>query len=83
MAGSSRFVVENDSLEALVLNVEPEGAFFPLDRGCKVFVFDAFVIHPVTLKFSRGEHGESILSIWPGDGAVRVEKDGVNLLDTL
>ena len=83
MASVSRFVIENDSLVALVLNVEPEGAFFPLDRGRKVFVVDASETLPVTLRFSRGEHGESILSIWPGDGDVRVEKDGVNLLDTL
>ena len=75
--------VSSPAAATMILNVEPEGAFFPLDRGRKVFVVDASETLPVTLRFSRGEHGESILSIWPGDGDVRVEKDGVNLLDTL
>jgi hypothetical protein len=68
---------------SLILNIEPEGAFFSLGRGEEVSVFDVFATAPVTVKLTNSERGDAILSIWPGDGDVRVEKDGVDVLELL
>jgi hypothetical protein len=81
MAHHNQFVIHNDSSLPLVLNIEPEGTFFSLGRGEEVSVVDQFTTVPLTLKLSNSEGGDAILSVWPGDGAVRVEKDGVDVLD--
>jgi hypothetical protein len=83
MAHHNQFVIRNDLSRPLILNIEPEGAFFPLGRGEEVSVFDAFTTAPVTVKLTNSDRGEPILSIWPGDGEVRVEKNGVDVLDLL
>ena len=83
MANLSRFVIRNDFSRPVVLNIEPEGAFFPLGQGQEVSVTDVFTSAPVTLKFTSEANGEPIISVWPGDGEVRVEKDGVNVLDLM
>lgn len=83
MANLSRFVIRNDLPKPVVLNIEPEGAFFPLGQGQEVSVTDVFTSAPVTLKLTSEASGEPVISIWPGDGEVRVEKDGVNVLDLM
>jgi hypothetical protein len=83
MAQHSRFVIRNDLSTSLILNIEPEGAFFPLERGEEVSVSDVFTTAPVTVKLTNSDRGEPILSIWPGDGEVTVEKNGVDVLDLL
>jgi len=67
----------------LTLNIEPEGCFFPLGKGEEVAVTDAFTSIPVTVKLTRSDKGDLIISIWPGDGDVRVEKDGVDVFDLI
>jgi hypothetical protein len=83
MAHHNHFVIRNDLSKSLTLAIEPEGAFFSLSKGEEVSVFDVFTAAPVTVKFTNSDKGEPILSIWPGDGDVRVEKDGVDVLDLL
>ncbi len=83
MPRTTRFVVRNDLSAPLVLNVEPEGAFVPLAPGEEVSVSDEFNAAPVTLKLSQLDTGETVLTVWPGDGTVRVEKDGVDVLEAL
>jgi hypothetical protein len=83
MAHHNRFIIRNDLPGLLTLNIEPEGAFFPLGRGEEVSVRDAFTTAPVTVKLTASAKGEPILSIWPGDGEVRVEKDGVDVFDLI
>ena len=83
MTRHNRFVVRNDLTQPLTLNIEPEGAFFLLGRGEEVSVTDVFTTAPVTVKLTDSDKGGPILSIWPGDGEVRVEKDGVNVLELL
>ena len=83
MAQHNQFVIRNDLSRSLTLNIEPEGAFFPLGKGEEVSVFDVFTTSPVTLILTNSERGDPILSIWPGDGEVRVEKDGVDVLELL
>jgi hypothetical protein len=83
MAYQNRFVIRNDLSKPLTLNIEPEGAFFPLGKGEEVSVIDVFTAAPVTLKLTNSEKGDPIVSIWPGDGDVRVEKEGVDVLDLI
>jgi hypothetical protein len=83
MACQSQFVIRNDLSKSLTLNIEPEGAYFALGKGEEVSVTDVFTTVPVTVKVSASGKGEPIVSIWPGDGDVRIEKDGVNVLDLI
>ena len=48
MANVSRFVIRNDLPKPVVLNIEPEGAFFSLAQGQEVSVTDEFTAAPVT-----------------------------------
>ena len=36
----------------------------------------------MTLKI-ESDQGDTIVSVWPGDGEVRVEKDGVDVFDLI
>ena len=83
MAQQNRFIIRNELSKALTLNVEPEGGFFPLGDGEEVFVIDRFTAAPVSVILTHSDKGETIVSIWPGDGNVRVEKDGTDLLDLI
>jgi hypothetical protein len=83
MAHQNQFIIRNDLSKSLILNIEPEGAFFPLEKGEEVSVLEVFTSAPVTIKLTNSERGDPILSIWPGDGEVRVEKNGVDVLDLL
>ncbi len=83
MVHHNRFVIRNDFSKSLILNIEPEGAFFLLGKGEEVCVIEVFTKAPVTIKFTNSDKGDPIVSIWPGDGAVRVEKDGVDVLDLI
>jgi len=83
MAHHNHFVIRNDLPGALILNIEPEGAFFSLKKGEEVSVIEVFKTAPVTVKLTSSDSGAPILSIWPGDGEVKVKKDGVDVLDLL
>ncbi len=83
MAHHNQFLICNDLDRPLILNIEPEGAFFPLGKGEEVSVFDVFTAAPLTIKLTNSDRGDPILSIWPGDGNVRVEKNGADVLDLL
>jgi hypothetical protein len=83
MSHHTQFVIRNDMAESLTLNIEPEGVFFQLGRGEEVSVIDISKMAPVTLKLSNSAGRGPIVSIWPGDGEVRVEKDGVDILDLI
>ncbi len=81
MTSQSKFVIQNDLGRPMILNIEPEGAFFQLDEGQEVLVTDVYGKAPVTLKITGEAGSDPILSIWPGDGEVTVEKDGIDLLE--
>ncbi len=83
MAHHHRFVIRNDLSKSLTLNIEPEGAFFPLARGEEVSVVDVFKTAPVTVKLAYSDKGDLIVSLWPGDGEVSVQKDGVDVFDLI
>jgi hypothetical protein len=81
VANLSRFIIQNELPGPVTLNIEPEGVFHRLGHGEAVTVIDGFVAHPVTVRLSRSDEGEPIVSVWPGDGEVRVEKEGIDVLD--
>jgi hypothetical protein len=83
MAHHNHFLIHNDLSKSLTLNIEPEGAFFPLCKGEEVSVTEVFTSAPVTVKLTNSDKGDPIVSIWPGDGEVRVEKDGVDVFDLI
>jgi hypothetical protein len=83
MAQQNRFIIRNDLSMPLTLNIEPEGSFFPLGNGEEVSVIEVFTAAPVTVIFNHSDKGDPIVSIWPGDGAVRVEKDGIDVLELI
>lgn len=82
MTNHSRFVIQNDLSGPAIVNIEPECVQISLPPGEEVTVQDAFDKEPVTLKV-ESDNGETIISIWPGDGEVRVEKDGVDVFDLI
>jgi hypothetical protein len=83
MTHHNHFVLRNDLSRSLTLNIEPEGAVFPLGKGEEVAVREAFTTAPVTVKLTTSDKGDPIVSIWPGDGEVRVEKGGVDVFDLI
>jgi len=83
MVHRNLFFIRNDFSKPLTLNIEPEGALFLLGKGEEVSVTDVFTSTPVTIKLSKSDKGDPIVSIWPGDGDMRVEKDGVDVFDLI
>lgn len=81
MTRRNRFVIRNDFGRPLTLCLEPYGAFFDLSEGEEVSVCDAYDEVPSTVKLSGSGVEAVVVSIWPGDGDVRVEKGGIDLLD--
>jgi hypothetical protein len=82
MINYSRFVIQNDLSGPAIVNIEPECVQISLHPGEKVTVQDAYDKEPVTLKV-ESDNGETIISVWPGDGKVTVEKDGVDAFDLI
>ena len=52
MTHRNQFLIRNDLPRSLTLNIEPEGAFFPLGQGEEVRVTDVFSSAPVTVKLT-------------------------------
>jgi hypothetical protein len=82
MTNHSRFAIQNDLSRPVIVNIEPECIQVSLSSGEKVTVQDVFEKLPVTLKV-ESDKGDIIISVWPGDGEVRVEKDGVDVFDLI
>jgi hypothetical protein len=82
MTHFNRFIVHNNFSGTLLIAVEPEGAIVSLTAGEEVHVSEQFDQHPVTLNVSISEEGFPMIAVWPGDGRMRVEKDGVDVLDS-
>jgi hypothetical protein len=74
-------VIHNDLPGPATVNVEPEGVFLSLGSGEEVAVVDEYTSHPVTVRLGETAGGAPVISIWPGDGEVRVERGGVNVLE--
>lgn len=73
--------MRNDFCGSILVAVEPEGAVVSLSEGEEIHITDTFENEPVTLNVSTNEKGWPVIAVWPGDGSVRVDKDGINILD--
>lgn len=82
MTNHSRFLIQNDLPGPVIVNIEPECVQVALSSGERVMVRDSFELEPMTLKV-ESDRGETIISVWPGDGEVRVEKDGVDVFELI
>ena len=82
MPNHSRFLIQNHLSGPVILNIEPECVHLSLAAGDIVAVLDTFEREPVTLRI-ESDGGDTIISVWPGDGEVRVEKDGVDVFDLI
>jgi hypothetical protein len=80
MSNHSRFVIRNDLAVPLIVNIEPECLQIPLAPGEKVTVQEMFEREPITLKVDS-DKGDTIISLWPGDGEMLVEKEGVDVFE--
>ena len=80
MSQQNRFVIRNNLSKPLELCVEPFGSIFPLAEGEEVTVRETFSESPVNLILTDAKDGGAVLSVWPGDGDVTVESDGVDVL---
>lgn len=76
----NRFTIRNALAGPAIVNIEPECVRVELPPGEEMTVRDTYDEAPVTLKL-ESDRGETVLSIWPGDGDVRVEKDGVDVFE--
>ena len=81
MTSRNQFIIRNELPKYLILNIEPEGVHFSLGSGDEVSVTDVFETHPVTVQLASTATGDTIVSIWPGDGQVRVRRMRVDVLD--
>lgn len=81
MNQTHRFVLENMQHDQLLICIEPEAHELQLLPGEEVVVHDPYLRHPAVLRISKTQLGDTIIAIWPGDGRVRVEKEGVDALE--
>ena len=80
MTKRNQFSLQNDTSGSIVVNIEPESFHYPLAAGEKVTVRETYSRDPLTLKIER-DGGDTIISVWPGDGDVCVESEGSNVMD--
>ena len=81
MTNETVFLIDNDTDEDFDVYVEPECFLVRLKHGECLTVRDSYAQSPVTVRIGKGESGERVLSLWPGDGDVVVEKNGINVMD--
>jgi hypothetical protein len=81
MSRYNQFSIRNEFSQALTVNVEPEGVFYCLGKGEELSIKEEFTVEPLSIKLASSDKGEPVISIWPGDGDVRVEKNGADVLD--
>jgi hypothetical protein len=77
----SRFVIENDQTTELIVVAEPEACEVRLSKDEQVMITDNFDQAPVTIRVTTSPSGEPVLSVWPGDGDVKIEKNGIDIFD--
>lgn len=77
----NRFILENDQTSDMIIVAEPEACELRLAKNEQVLITDDYDQSPVVIRVTSSPTGEPVLSVWPGDGDVRIEKNGVDILD--
>ena len=75
------FRIQNGSPHRLAIHLEPEAVACALAPSDEVVVHETYRDEPLTMRISAPHASEIVLTIWPGDGNVRVEKGGRDILD--
>lgn len=81
MSNANEFLIDNDTGDDFAVHIEPECFVVQLKQGECLTVRDKYSIAPVTLRIGRDKLDRTVISIWPGDGDVVVERNGVNVTD--
>ncbi len=83
MAAQTSITIRNSLSNPVLVYIEPEGAEYSLGVGEDISVLSVCSTSPAVIELSESENGTSFISIWPGDGDLKVEKDGINLFDLM
>ena len=81
MPTTTQFMIENDSDGDFDVYIEPECFVVRMKQGDCLTVRESYSESPVTVRVGKDETGRTVVSLWPGDGDVVVEKDGVNVME--
>lgn len=81
MSNANEFLIDNHTGDDFSVHIEPECFVVQLKQGECLTVRDKYFVAPVTLRIGKSELGRTVISIWPGDGDVVVERNGVNVMD--
>ena len=82
MPNKNNFLIDNDTGDDFAVHVEPECFVVHLKHGECLTVMETYSIAPITLRIGKDETNRTVISIWPGDGDVVVERNGVNVMDS-
>ena len=80
MPHTTEFLIDNDTGDEFAVHIEPECFVVQMKQGECLTVRNIYTITPVTLRMGKDHRGRTVVSLWPGDGDVVVEKDGVNVM---
>lgn len=81
MPNTTEFLIDNDTGEDFAVHIEPECFVVEMRDGDCLTVRDSYSVSPVTVRLGKNQSGRTVVSLWPGDGDVVVEKDGVNVME--
>jgi|688.fasta_scaffold1203069_1 hypothetical protein len=81
MSNASQFLIDNDTGHDFAVHIEPECFVVQLKQGDCLTVRETYSVAPVTLRIGKDERDRTVISIWPGDGDVVVERNGVSVMD--
>lgn len=80
MATTTQFMIDNDSDDDFAVHIEPECFVVRMKQGDCLTVRESYSKSPVTVRVGKDQTGQTVVSLWPGDGEIVVEKDGVNVM---
>lgn len=81
MPTTTQFMIDNDSGDDFDVYIEPECFVVRMKQGDYLTVKESYSESPVTVRVGKDQAGRTVISLWPGDGDVVIEKDGVNVME--
>lgn len=83
MPNVNRFLIDTMTAEVLEVFVEPECVALHIANGECITVHEKYTTEPVTVRVNKDVNGKLLISLWPGDGDIVVEKNGINVMEGL
>lgn len=77
----SSFEIHNESTKTLEFHLEPECWSFYLKKGESATIRGEYDREPPSIQFSDSDDGAIFGAVFPGDGDVVIEKNGVIIID--